>query len=113
MDVESGKARRVGSALSDLRAFAPDVKLALGRELRRVQLGLLPRDWKPMSDIGAGVMEIRVRTAVAHRLIYVAKYPEAIYVLHAFEKRSQRTSQRDLAIARRRLAEVLRRRGQP
>jgi phage-related protein len=96
-----------------LRAFAPYAKSSLGRELRRVQLGLMPRDWKPMTDVGAGVVEIRVRTAVAHRMIYVAKYPEAIYVLHAFEKRSQRTSQRDLAITRRRLAEVVRRRGQP
>jgi len=96
-----------------LRAFAPYAKSSLGRELRRVQLGLMPRDWKPTTDVGAGVVEIRVRTAVAHRMIYVAKYPEAIYVLHAFEKRSQRTSQRDLAITRRRLAEVVRRRGQP
>lgn len=64
-----------------------------------------------MKTVGTGVMEIRVHTGVGHRLIYIAKFEEAVYVLHAFEKRSQQTSPRDLNIARRRLAEVVLQRG--
>jgi phage-related protein len=75
-----------------------------------VQVALLPEDWKPMREIGVGVCEIRVHTAVEHRLVYVARFEEAVYVLHAFEKRSRKTSSRDIEIARRRLAEVLQRR---
>jgi phage-related protein len=53
-----------------------------------------------MPSIGAGAMEIRVHAAGEYRVIYVAKYVEAIYVLHAFEKRSQRTRQGDIELAR-------------
>jgi len=60
-----------------------------------------------MSSIGAGVREIRVRTGSEYRVIYVAKFAEAVYVLHAFEKRSQKTSQRAIELARKRLAEVI------
>lgn len=61
-----------------------------------------PFDWKPMSTIGPGVREIRVHTALEHRVCYIAKFGEAIYVLHAFEKRTRKTSQRDLDLARQR-----------
>jgi len=61
-----------------------------------------PADWKPMSTIGPGVREIRVHTALEHRVCYIAKFAEAIYVLHAFEKRTRKTSQRDLDLARQR-----------
>lgn len=66
----------------------------------------MPTDWKPMPTIGAGVAEIRIRGRVEHRLIYVAKFEEAVYVLHAFGKKSQRTSVADLDLARARLKEV-------
>lgn len=61
-----------------------------------------PFDWKPMSTIGPGVRELRVHTALEHRVCYIAKFGEAIYVLHAFEKRTRKTSQRDLDLARQR-----------
>jgi phage-related protein len=61
-----------------------------------------PSDWKPMSTIGPGVREVRVHTALEHRVCYIAKFAEAIYVLHAFEKRTRKTSQRDLDLARQR-----------
>jgi phage-related protein len=71
---------------------------------------LAPHDFKLMASVGPGVFEIRVHGRTAHRLIYVAKYEEAVYVLHAFEKRSRKTPQREIQIARRRLAEVIRQR---
>lgn len=72
----------------------------VGRQLARVQDGLEPEDWKPMPSIGIGVREIRVRENGAYRLIYVAKFSEAIYVLHAFEKKSRKTAKLDVELAR-------------
>ena len=77
----------VGSSLVDLRKFAPDAQHNLGGELWQVQIGKAPADFKPMPSIGSGVFEMRVHTRTEHRLVYVAKYEEAVYVLHAFEKR--------------------------
>jgi len=71
-----------------------------GRQLARVQDGLEPEDWKPMPSIGIGVSEIRVREGRAFRLIYVAKFSEAIYVLHAFEKKARKTPKSDIDLAR-------------
>ena len=66
----------------------------------------MPDDWKPMSNVGPGVYEIRLHTGTAHRVFYVAKYAEAIYVLHAFEKRARQTRKADIELAKQRLAEV-------
>jgi phage-related protein len=99
-----------GSVLDDLKAFPEDARQRAGFELYRLQLGLDPTDWKPMSTVGAGVREIRIQAGRAFRVLYVTQFGEAIYVLHAFEKKSQRTPKRDLDLAQRRLAEVLRRR---
>ena len=99
-----------GSALDDLKAFPDDARQRAGFELYRLQQGLEPTDWKPMSAVGAGVREIRIQTGRAFRVLYVAKFAEAVYVLHAFEKKSQRTAKRDLDLAQARLAELLRRR---
>ncbi len=99
-----------GSALDDLKAFPEDARQRGGGELYRLQRGLEPTDWKPMAAVGGGVREIRVQTGRAFRVLYVAKFGEAVYVLHACEKKSQRTAKRDLDLAQRRLAEVLRRR---
>ena len=71
----------------------------------------MPDDWKPMSTVGAGAYEIRVHTKLEHRVFYVAKYEEAIYVIHAFEKRTTQTREADIALARKRVAEFLRGRG--
>jgi phage-related protein len=65
-----------------------------------VQQGLDPDDWKPMQKVGPGVREIRIHIAGAHRVFYVATRPEALYVLHAFEKKTQKTSAHDLRIGR-------------
>jgi phage-related protein len=73
-----------------------------------LQLGSEPEDWKPLPSVGAGVSEIRVHTEVEHRVFYVAKFPEGVYVLHAFEKRTQKTRQADIELGRRRLGELVR-----
>ena len=97
----------VGSSLEDLTAFPDDARREAGYQLRRVQQGLTPDDWKPMATVGVGVYEIRIHTAVEHRVFYVAKFAEAVYVLHAFEKRTRQTRQADTDLARKRLADVI------
>jgi phage-related protein len=96
----------VASALDDLRAFPINARRQAGYQLRRVQQGLMPGDWKPMGAVGPGVYEIRLSVGTAHRVFYVAKFEEAVYVLHAFEKRTRRTRKADLELAKQRLAEV-------
>lgn len=93
----------LGTTLEDLRAFPPEARRAAGYELRRVQAGAMPTDWKPLPSVGPGVNEIRIRTRLEHRVRYLAKFAESIYVLHAFEKRSRKTRHADLVLARRRL----------
>ena len=90
----------VGSSRADLRAFPGPARRIAGFQLRRVQQGLEPNDWKPMPNVGPGVREIRVRTGLEHRVFYVVAFTDGIYVLHAFEKRSRKTSKRDLDLAR-------------
>jgi phage-related protein len=102
----------LGSSLEDLRAFPEDARRAAGYQLGRVQQGLLPTDWKPMTTVGPGVIEIRVHTRVEHRVFYIAKFKEAVYVLHGFEKRTRQTPQSEIALAQKRLADLIRRRAQ-
>ena len=90
----------LGSARADLRAFPALARRLAGFQLRRVQQGLDPDDWKPMQTVGPGVREIRIQIAGAHRVFYEMTRPEAIYVLHAFEKKTQKTSAHDLRIGR-------------
>ena len=92
----------LGSSRSDVQAFPPDARRLAGFQLRQVQQGAEPSDWKPMPSIGPGVSEIRIHTEVEHRVCYVAKFAEAIYVLHAFKKRTRKTSQHDMELARQR-----------
>ena len=99
--------RWVGSSLEDLRAFPEIARREAGYQLRRLQSGLLPDDWKPMASVGPGVAEIRIHSRVEHRVFYVARFAEAIYVLHAFEKRTRQTRQADLELARKRLSAVV------
>lgn len=103
----------IGSSLDDLRGFPEEARRVAGFELRRVQQGLQPTDWKPMASVGSGVEEIRVHTGQEHRVFYVARFEEGVYVLHAFEKRSRKTPDREIEVARTRLRDVLaaRRRG--
>lgn len=99
-----------GSALQDLRAFPEDARRIAGHELHLVQQGLEPDDWKAMASVGPGVYELRIRTAVEHRIFYVARFAEGVYVLHAFQKKTQQIAQRDLELARERYREILRQR---
>ena len=98
----------LGSSLDALRAFPDDARQAAGFQLRRVQQGLRPTDGKPMPAVGPGVVEIRIHTQTEHRILYVAKFGEAVYILHAFEKRTQRTPKGDIDVAKRRLVELMR-----
>lgn len=100
----------LGSSLDDLRGFPADARRQAGYQLDRVQRGLDPDDWRPMPSIGAGVREIRVRErAGAFRVIYVATFADAVYVLHAFQKKTRQTAKRDLDLAASRLQQQLRR----
>jgi phage-related protein len=90
----------LGSSRADLRAFAALARRLAGFQLRGVQQGLDPDDWKPMRTVGPGVREIRIHIAGAHRVFYVATRAEAIYVLHAFEKKTQKTTPHDLEVGR-------------
>jgi phage-related protein len=98
----------LGSSLDDLRSFSPGARRAVGHQIDRVQQGLDPDDWKPMPSVGAGVREIRVRDASgAWRAIYVAKLQDAVYVLHCFQKKTQKTPQADIELAKARLSELM------
>ena len=98
-----------GGSLDDLRAFPTEARREAGHQLDRVQRGLEPDDWKPMPSIGPGVREVRVRDdAGAFRVVYTATRPEAVYVLHAFQKKTQQTARRDLDLARARLRDLTR-----
>lgn len=97
-----------GSALDDLRAFPVAARHEAGHQLDQVQQGLEPDDWRPISTIGAGVKEIRISEAGdAFRIVYVVKFEDAIFVLHCFQKKSQRTSRKDISLAARRYKELV------
>ena len=96
----------VGRSRADIQGLPEAARRQLGSELREVQRGDEPRDWKPMRSVGVGAIEIRVRVGSEFRLIYVARFPDAIYVLHVFQKKSQKTSHFDVALARARYAAV-------
>ena len=98
----------VRSSRRDLRGFPARARREIGHDLFLVQLGVEPRDWRPMPSIGVGVREIRVHTEGEWRVIYIATRPEAVFVLHAFAKRTRRTRPLDLAVARARLAALRR-----
>jgi phage-related protein len=96
-----------GSSLKDLREFPKDARREAGYQLDRVQNGLEPEDFKPMSDVGSGVREIRIKDeAGTFRVLYVAKFGDAVYVLHCFQKKTQRTAKSDLDLAGKRYAEL-------
>ena len=95
--------RFVGSTKNDLASFPKSARTRAGYELFMVQVGREPDDWRPMATIGPGACEIRVREPVGtYRVIYVAKFKDAVYVLHAFKKKSQKTAREDLNLAKQR-----------
>ena len=92
--------RWVGSAYDDLVAFPKAPRKEAGFQLGKVQAGIDPTDWKPFDEVGAGTREIRISDAKGiFRVMYVAKFEEAIYVLHCFQKKTQATSKQDKDIA--------------
>lgn len=91
--------RWIGTAYDDLVAFPVEIRRQAGFQLSMVQAGLAPKDWKPFDDAGAGTREIRLRDAHgAFRVMYVAKFEEAVYVLHCFQKTTRATSAKDKRI---------------
>jgi phage-related protein len=104
MDVKELKF--VGLSLDDLRNFPEEARRVAGFELRAVQNGLDPRDWKPLRSVGSGVKEIRIHVLGEWRIVYVAKLADAIYVLHAFQKKNQKTNKNDIELARKRFKEI-------
>jgi phage-related protein len=99
----------MGGSREDVRRFPETAQDSLGFELYRVQCGFDPKDWKPMTGIGTGVKEIRVRDeAGIFRLIYLAARPEGVYVLHCFQKKSQKTSRSDFDLAMKRFKAIAR-----
>src|ERR1700741_3530139 len=98
----------IGSSLKCLREFPAAAKQDAGYQLDKIQRGGRADDFKPMPSIGKGAEEIRVRDeSGAFRVIYAARFADAVYVLHAFQKKSQATAKRDLNIAAERFAWLL------
>lgn len=96
-----------GSSKKDIREFPKEVQQQVGYQLHRVQLGKEPTDWKPMGTIGPGVKEIRVKDEQgAFRVFYVETRPEAVYVLHATQKTTEKTEKRDIDLAKDRLKDL-------
>jgi len=97
----------LGDSLHRLREFPEAARKEAGVQLHKIQLGLEPSDWKPMGTVGAGVREIRIRDgAGAFRVLYVVHIGDAIYVLHAFQKKTQQTAKKDLDLAASRLRQI-------
>ncbi len=96
-----------GSSLSDLRGFPQTAMREAGHQLDKVQHGLPPDDAKPMPTIGAGVTELRIRDEDGtFRVVYVAKFEDAVYVLHCFQKKTPKTSRKDIDLASKRFREL-------
>lgn len=99
--------RFVGSSKDDMSAFPTSARLRAGHELFLLQEGREPSDWKPLSQVGPGAYEIRVHDeSGAFRIVCVAKFADAIYVLHAFQKKAQKTALMDIKLAERRYREA-------
>jgi phage-related protein len=96
-----------GRTLDAIRSFPADAKREAGYQLDRVQRGYDPTDWKPMSSIGRGVREIRIQEQGPYRVIYIAKLKDAIHVLHAFQKKTQKTRKQDIDAAKHALKQIL------
>jgi phage-related protein len=100
----------LGDSLAAVRSFPDEARREAGFQIDSVQRGLDPDRWKPMKTVGQGVREIRVVDASgAFRVIYLATLSDAVYVLHAFQKKTQATAKRDLDVATNRYMELMRR----
>ncbi|SJM96205.1 type II toxin-antitoxin system RelE/ParE family toxin [Crenothrix polyspora] len=100
------KLRFIGSSLDDLKNFPLEARREAGFELDTVQRGNMPSDFKPLLTVGSGVYEIRIHALGEWRIIYVAKFDDAVYVLHAFQKKTQKTQHEDIELAKRRYKQL-------
>ncbi len=100
----------LGSSLRNLKKFPVAVQEETGFELCNIQKGQSPSDWKPMSVIGPGAMELRIHVGGEYRVVYVAKFAEAVYVLHIFAKKTPKTAKPDLELAKHRYNQLLKQR---
>lgn len=107
MSVDLKPVRWLGATRDDIHKQRPAIRREFGQQLLRVQLGLMPNNYKPMNGVGPGTYEIRVQDAAGiARLMYVARFHDTVYVLHVFAKKSQRTPKADIELARKRYREV-------
>lgn len=101
----------VGDSLARLREFPDEARHDAGYQIDKLQRGQKPDDFKPMPAIGRGVEELRVwGDAGTWRVIYLTRLADAVYILHAFQKKTRTTAKRDIDIARQRLAQLRRER---
>src|SRR3989338_2657567 len=99
----------LGKSRKAVKGFIKTVRAQIGYQLYRVQQGLMPTDYKPMASAGKGALEIRLHRPHEHRVIYIAKLKDRVYVLHAFEKKTQKTPQRDIEMAKKNYQELMHR----
>lgn len=98
-----------GGSYDDTKAFPPEARRDAGFQLDKVPRGLEPDDWKPLAAVGVGVREIRIRESFgAFCIIFVANIGDCIHVLHAFQKKTQKTRQSDIALAAARYRAIMR-----
>ena len=108
MPVQIKPVEFLGTSLEDLRAFPRGARREAGFQIDRVQHGREPFDWKPMGAVAQGVREIRLRDeSGAYRILYLAKFDEAVYVIHCFRKKTKKTSADDIGLARLRYKELM------
>ena len=98
----------VGTARKDLQQnFSSEARKEAGYQIYRIQMGLDPKDWKRMPEIGPGVREIRIHAGNEYRVLYVTGFEDALFVLHAFVKKTQKTSRRDIELAKERFCLIM------
>lgn len=96
----------LGNSKRSIQEFPFSVQKKIGDELARIQNNKQPGDWKPVGTIGPGVIELRIHHAGEFRVIYVSKFPEAIYVLSAFQKKTEKITRKEIVRARKIYAEI-------
>lgn len=99
----------LGSSRKIIQGFVREVRAEIGYQLYRVEQGLMPTDFKPMPNVGAGVFEIRLHHPHEHRVFYISRYNDRVYVLHAFIKKTQKTTHHDLKIAQKNYQDLMNR----
>ncbi len=97
----------IGTSKEDICSFPDEARRKAGFQLRAIQKGQTPDDFKPIPIVGKGVEEIRIWTGETYRIFYVARFEEAIYVLHAFGKKTQKTSKKDIKLGKKRYKEMV------